>query len=130
MKVIEVVAAIIVNNNFILTTKRGYGPFVDMWEFPGGKIELGESQEEALHREIMEELMIEIRIQEYFCTVDYDYPDFHLTMHCYICRMLSGTLTLLEHKDARWLSVDELDSVRWLPADTDIIQRLKNTVIS
>lgn len=127
MKIIEVAAAILINHNLVLATKRGYGKYIDLWEFPGGKLEPGETKEEALHREIREELMIEIAIQEHFCTVDYDYPDFHLTMHCYICRVISGTLTLLEHKEARWLSAEELDSVHWLPADIDIINRLKSS---
>lgn len=127
MKVIEVVAAILMNDNLVLATKRGYGKYIDLWEFPGGKLEPGETKEEALHREIREELLIEIAIQDLFCTVDYDYPDFHLTMHCYICRVISGTITLLEHKESRWLSAEELNSVQWLPADIDIIHRLKNS---
>ncbi len=127
MKVIEVVAAIIMNDNLILATKRGYGDFINMWEFPGGKVEPGEAKEEALHREIREELDIEINIMNYFCTVDYDYPAFHLTMHCYICQVASGTIKLMEHKEAKWLAAAELDSVRWLPADLDIILQLKQT---
>ncbi|NLP35888.1 MAG: (deoxy)nucleoside triphosphate pyrophosphohydrolase [Clostridiales bacterium] len=125
MKNIEVVAAILVKEDKILATKRGYGEFMNMWEFPGGKIEPGEAKEEALLREIREELNIEISIGDLLCTVDYDYPDFHLTMHCFICTVTDGKITLIEHKDAKWLSMDELDTVQWLPADIGILDKIK-----
>lgn len=125
MKKIEVVAAIIKNGKRILATKRGYGEFTDMWEFPGGKIEATESREDALRREISEELKVDIGIDKFLCTVDYDYPNFHLTMHCYICSILGGKITLVEHKDARWLPLDQLDSVEWLPADINVVETLK-----
>ena len=125
MKNIEVVAAILVKEDKILATKRGYGEFMNMWEFPGGKIEPGEAKEEALLREIREEFNIEISIGDLLCTVDYDYPDFHLTMHCFICTVTDGKITLIEHKDAKWLSMDELDTVQWLPADIGILDKIK-----
>jgi len=125
LKNIEVVAAILVKEDKILATKRGYGEFMNMWEFPGGKIEPGEAKEEALLREIREELNIEISIGDLLCTVDYDYPDFHLTMHCFICTVTDGKITLIEHKDAKWLSMDELDTVQWLPADIGILDKIK-----
>ena len=125
MKTIHVVAAIIENEGKILATQRGYGEFEGMWEFPGGKIEPGESSEDALKREIQEELGIDITIDEFLCTTNYDYPSFHLTMHCYICRVESGMIELREHKSARWLTADMLDSVEWLPADLEVVARLK-----
>ncbi len=125
MKKIEVVAAIIAVNGKIFATQRGYGDFKDMWEFPGGKIESGESREDALAREIMEELDTEISVDEFLCTVEYDYPSFHLTMHCFICSVVSGVLTLKEHEAARWLSKDELFDVEWLPADIDVVRALE-----
>ena len=103
-KHIEVVAAIIVRDGRIFATQRGYGEWKDWWEFPGGKIEPGESPEDALKREIREELATEIEVDELLTTVEYDYPKFHLTMHCYLCTIISGDLTLLEHEDARWLT--------------------------
>ena len=126
MKTIEVVAAIIHKDNRYLATQRGYGDFEGMWEFPGGKIEAGESQEEALKREIKEELNVDIEIGMQICTVDYDYPKFHLTMHCYFCNVSNGDIKLLEHKSAKWLTNDELNMVEWLPADIAIIDRLMN----
>lgn len=126
MKTIEVVAAIIKDNNNILATKRGYGEYMNFWEFPGGKIEAGETKEAALHREIKEELDVDIEIQELFTTIDYDYPNFHLTMFCFLCTLTKGKIKLLEHNDAVWTPVDELDSFKWLPADIQIIQLLKN----
>ena len=126
MKTIEVVAAIIHKDNRYLATQRGYGDFEGMWEFPGGKIEAGESQEEALKREIKEELNVDIEIGMQICTVDYDYPKFHLTMHCYCCNVSNGEIKLLEHKSAKWLTNDELNMVEWLPADIAIIDRLMN----
>lgn len=124
MKRIEVVAAIIQSDDQIFATQRGYGEWKDWWEFPGGKINPGETPEEALKREIREELASEIRVGELFCIVDYDYPQFHLTMYCYLSTLVSGNLTLLEHEDARWLNREELNSVKWLPADAEIIEKL------
>lgn len=123
-KHIEVVAAIIEHEGKIFATQRGYGEWKDWWEFPGGKMESGESCEEALVREIREELATEIKVGELLTTVEYDYPKFHLTMHCFLCSVVSGELSLLEHEDARWLSRDELHSVKWLPADEGIIELL------
>lgn len=126
MKTIKVVAAIIRDaNGRILCTQRGYGEWKDWWEFPGGKLEAGETPEEALMREIREELSTEIRVDEFLCTVDYDYPTFHLTMHCYLCSLLTGALHLNEHKAARWLEISELGSVKWLPADVEVTLRLQ-----
>ncbi len=123
-KTIEVVAAIIIRDGKLFATQRGYGEWKDWWEFPGGKIEPEESQEDALKREIREELATEIEVGTLLSTVEYDYPKFHLTMHCYLCTIISGELSLLEHEDARWLTTDELDSVKWLPADKDVIEKL------
>ena len=125
MKQVEVVAAIIRREGRIFATQRGYGDWKDWWEFPGGKMEAGETPEDALRREIREELSTEINVDEYFCTVDYDYPNFHLTMHCYLCSLLTDALHLNEHEAARWLTKDELESVQWLPADKSIIEKLK-----
>ena len=125
MKTIEVVAAIIRKDNTILATQRGYGEFEGMWEFPGGKIEPGESADAALKREIQEELGVDITIDKFLCTAYYDYPAFHLTMHCYLCSVVSGEIELREHKSACWLTKESLDSVEWLPADLDIIKKLK-----
>ena len=126
MKDIEVVAAIIQKENQYFATQRGYGEFDGMWEFPGGKIEPGESPEDALKREIQEELGIDIGVKEFLCTTEYDYPSFHLTMHCYICCIKEGEVELREHKAARWLRSEELGRVEWLPADKDVISRLNN----
>ena len=130
MKTIEVVAAIIREGDRVLATQRGYGEFEGMWEFPGGKIEPGEEREEALKREIDEELAVEIVVEELVCTVEYDYPNFHLTMHCYFCFIAKGDVELLEHKSARWLRRDELNSVEWLPADVGVVNSLRSTVNS
>ena len=131
MKTIEVVAAIIRREDRIFATQRGYGDWKDWWEFPGGKMETGETPESALVREIREELSAEIRIDKFLTTVDYDYPAFHLTMHCYMCSLLNEALHLNEHEAARWLSAAELASVRWLPADEGLLpligQALKET---
>ena len=125
MKHIEVVAAIIHDTQSrIFATQRGYGEWKDYWEFPGGKMEPGESPEEALRREIWEELETRIVVERFVQTVEYDYPKFHLTMHCYWCRIESGSLTLKEHEAAKWLSIDQLDSVNWLPADLEVIKKL------
>ena len=126
MKQIEVVAAIIRKGEHIFATQRGYGEWKDWWEFPGGKMEAGEAAEEALKREIREELSAEISVGELLCTVEYDYPKFHLTMHCYLCSLLTDALHLNEHEAARWLAKEELDSVQWLPADWQIIEKLKS----
>ena len=125
MKQIEVVAALIKQENKVLATQRGYGEWKDGWEFPGGKIEAGETPEAALRREILEELAVEVEVQSRLVTVKYDYPQFHLTMHCYWCRLLKGEPTLLEHEAARWLTRDQLDSVDWLPADLEVVAAIK-----
>lgn len=125
MKTIKVVAAIIKEGNKILATQRGYGEFQGGWEFPGGKIELGETKEEALIREIREELDTEIVVEELFDTVEYDYPNFHLSMDCFICSIKEGNFVLKEHQEARWLTKETLDSVEWLPADQGLIEKLK-----
>ena len=126
MKKIEVVAAIIHRDGAYFATQRGYGEFEGMWEFPGGKIEPGESREVALRREIQEELGIDIIIENLLCTTEYDYPSFHLTMHCYLCSVASGDIELREHKSARWLTAETLDSVEWLPADKEVIDKLRS----
>ena len=128
LKTIEVVAAIIIKDNKIFATQRGYGEFKGGWEFPGGKVEAEESLEDALVREIKEELDADIRVRELFETVEYDYPNFHLTMHCFVCDLLSEDFVLREHDDARWLGKDELDSVAWLPADEGLVAILKNNI--
>ena len=125
MKHIEAVAAIIRKGGNILATQRGYGDFKDWWEFPGGKMETGETPEEALKREIQEELSTEISVDEFLCTVEYDYPAFHLKMHCYLCSLLTEALHLNEHEAAKWLRKDELDSVRWLPADLEVVAKIQ-----
>ena len=125
MKQIEVVAAIIRKDDLIFATQRGYGEFKDWWEFPGGKMEVGETSEEALKREIREELSTEINVDEFLCTVEYDYPAFHLTMHCYLCSLLTEALHLNEHEAARWLKLEDLDSVDWLPADKVVVEKLR-----
>ena len=125
-KRIEVVAAIIIDHNRVFATQRGYGEFKDGWEFPGGKMEAGELPEQALVREIREELDTEIAVGDLFDTVEYDYPTFHLTMHCFLCTVKSGNLVLKEHEAARWLTGDSLDSVDWLPADQGLIEKLRS----
>lgn len=124
-KQMEVVAAIIREGDRIFATQRGYGEFKDGWEFPGGKVEPGETPQQALVREIREELDTEIEVEELVDTVEYDYPNFHLTMHCYFCTIKSGELVLKEHEAARWLTKETLDSVAWLPADEGLIGKLK-----
>ena len=123
-KHIEVVAAIISDGNRIFATQRGYGEWKDWWEFPGGKMEPGETPEVALQREIREELATEIFVESLLATVNYDYPNFHLTMHCYLCKVKNGNLTLLEHEAAKWLTRDELSSVKWLPADEEVVKKI------
>ena len=125
MKQIEVVAAIIRKDDKIFATQRGYGDYKDGWEFPGGKMEVGETPEEALKREIWEELETRIVVERLVKTVEYDYPLFHLTMHCFWCYVESGSLTLKEHEAARWLSKEQLDSVDWLPADLEVIDDVR-----
>lgn len=125
MKIVNVSAAAIVQDNKVLATRRGYGAYKDWWEFPGGKLEDGESPEAALIREIREELNVEISVGKLLRTVEYDYPGFHLVMHCFLCSISSGVLTLNEHEDARWLSVSELGSVAWLPADLLLLEDLQ-----
>jgi 8-oxo-dGTP diphosphatase len=121
MKSIEVVAAVIRRGDRIFATQRGYGDFKDWWEFPGGKIEPGECPREALAREIREELDATVEVGALLKTVDYDYPAFHLTLHCFWCTLAGESLHLNEHEAARWLSASELDSVRWLPADEELM---------
>ncbi len=125
MKTVKVAAAVIRKDNMIFATERGYGEFKDMWEFPGGKIEKGENGREALMREIKEELDTTIDVGEYIDTIEYDYPSFHLSMECYWCTVKEGKLTLLEHENAQWLDRDSLLSVEWLPADLEIIEKVK-----
>ena len=130
MKKIEVVAAIIRDDEGrVFATQRGYGEWQDFWEFPGGKMEPGESPEEALKREIWEELETRIEVEQLVTTVEYDYPRFHLTMHCFWCHVESGSLILKEHEAARWLSRENLDSVNWLPADKIVIESIKENVL-
>ena len=128
MKTIHVVAAIIVDEDRVFATQRGYGDWKDYWEFPGGKVESGEMPEAALHREILEELDTEIAVGERITTIEYDYPEFHLSMECFLARITEGSLVLKEHEAARWLKKNELDSVKWLPADQTIIELLKQRV--
>lgn len=131
MKTIRVVAAIIkaVNESgepIIFATQRGYGDFKGGWEFPGGKIEEGETPQEALKREIMEELDTEISVGKLIDTIEYDYPEFHLSMDCFWCEIVNGELVLKEHEDARWLTRDQLDDVEWLPADISLIDLVRS----
>ena len=128
MKTIEVVAAVIIKDGKVFATQRGYGQWKDWWEFPGGKIEPGECPQEALVREIREELDAEIEVGGLLETVEWDYPDFHLTMHCFICRLLSDSLHLNEHEDATWLTRETLDSVQWLPADRGVVGKIRGMV--
>jgi ADP-ribose pyrophosphatase len=125
MKTVRVVAAIIKNHDKIFATQRGYGEFKDGWEFPGGKIEEGETPEKALIREIKEELDTTICVGRKIACIEYDYPAFHLSMECFWAEIVSGNLVLREHEAAKWLSKEELDSVDWLPADLDLIAKLK-----
>ena len=125
MKTLHVTAAIIIEEGKVFATQRGYGEFKDGWEFPGGKIEDGETPEEALRREIMEELDTKVMVGELFDTVEYDYPTFHLSMQCYLCQVKEGDLRLKEHENAKWLDREHLFDVDWLPADIGIISHLE-----
>ena len=125
MKTIEVVAAIIVKDGEVFATQRGYGEFKGWWEFPGGKIEAGEMPEQALQREIKEELQLEIAIQRFVSTVHYEYPDFILNMDCYLCNIVGGNMSLMEHQAAVWLAPEELTTVEWLPADVELVEQLR-----
>lgn len=125
MKTVRVVAAVIRKDNKIFATQRGYGEFKDGWEFPGGKIEEGETPEQALAREIKEELDTEIQVGKLIDTIEYDYPKFHLSMDCFWCEIMQGGLELKEHEAARWLSKEELYSVDWLPADVGVVEKIK-----
>ena len=125
---VRAVAAIIRKGDKIFATQRGYGEWKDWWEFPGGKMEAGETPEEALKREIREELSTEISVDEFLYTVDYDYPQFHLTMHCYLCSLMTDSLHLNEHEAAKWLSKDELGNVKWLPADVKVVEVIKSKI--
>jgi 8-oxo-dGTP diphosphatase len=130
MKQIEVVAAIIHDSEGrIFATQRGYGDYKDWWEFPGGKMEAGEISEEALRREIWEELETRIVVENLVETVEWDYPQFHLSMHCYLCHVESGHLELKEHEAAKWLNKDELENVSWLPADLKVIEKVRCEII-
>lgn len=133
MKTVRVVAAVIKAENengqpIIFATQRGYGDLKGGWEFPGGKIEEGETPQEALKREIMEELDTEISVGDLIDTIEYDYPTFHLSMDCFWCEIVKGDLVLKEHEAAKWLSKDELDSVEWLPADVNLIDQIRNNI--
>lgn len=125
MKTVRVVAAIIIENGKVFATQRGYGEFKDGWEFPGGKIEQGETPEEAIVREIKEELDTVVEVGELLDTVEYDYPNFHLSMDCFICKIKSGDLVLKEHKSAKWLTKEILRSVEWLPADEGLVGKIE-----
>ncbi len=129
-KTIRVSAAVILRttedgSRQIFATERGYGEWKDWWEFPGGKIESGETAEQAIIREIREELAAEIRAEKKLCTVEYDYPKFHLVMECFLCSVISGNLTLLEHENAAWLSAEKLETVKWLPADVKVLEEVR-----
>lgn len=130
MKRIEVVAAIIVRDHEVFATQRGYGEWKDWWEFPGGKIEEGESPQDALKREILEELNADISVGELLDTIEWDYPTFHLTMHCFVCSLLSESLHLNEHEASAWLTADTLRSVRWLPADLALLDKISEKITS
>lgn len=125
MKTVEVVAAVIKKEDAIFATQRGYGDFAGGWEFPGGKVEPGETPEQAIVREIQEELETTVAVDGFLTTVDYDYPTFHLTMHCYVCHVSEGRLHLLEHSAAKWLTLDAIDSVEWLPADVAVVEAIR-----
>lgn len=125
-RVVHVVAAVICKDGKVFATQRGYGEWKDHWEFPGGKVEKSETPENALIREIREELTVSIRVDRYLTTVEYDYPEFHLVMDCYVCSVTDGKLTLLEHEAARWLSAEKLESIDWLPADVLVLSSVRD----
>ena len=125
-KHIKVVAAIICKDEKVFATQRGYGNYKDWWEFPGGKIEAGETPEEALVREIREELKTEVSVDEFLITVEYEYPEFFLTMDCFLCSIVKGDLVLVEHEAARWLPLNDLHQVQWLPADLEVLEALSS----
>lgn len=125
MKTIEVVAGVIKDGNKIFATQRGYGDFKGGWEFPGGKMEPGETPQQALARELKEELTVDASVGDFICTVEYDYPNFHLTMHCFYCTVIAGELKLLEHEAAKWLEKENIRSVDWLPADIAVVEALE-----
>ena len=129
MNTINVVATIIIDHYKLFTTQRGYGDFKDGWELPGGKVNKGETPEEALIREIQEELNVKVEITSYFKTIEYDYPTFHLSMRCYWCRIVEGSPTLIEAEDSKWLVIEQIDSVNWLPADRTIIEDIRSELI-
>ena len=130
MKTIKVVAALITKDNKIFATQRGYGDFKDGWKFPGGKVEPGEKPEDAIVREIKEELGADIKVTGFLTTVEHDYPQFHLSMDCFWAELKDGTeMTLLEHEAAKWLAFDEMDSVDWLPADVKVVEALRRTYL-
>ncbi|MGV8170801.1 MAG: (deoxy)nucleoside triphosphate pyrophosphohydrolase [Methanobrevibacter sp.] len=128
MKEIKVVAAIIQKEKKILATKRGYGEFINMWEFPGGKIESGETKKQALVREIKEELNIEINVDKFALDIEYQYPNFYLFMSCFMCSIKEGSIELLEHNDGKWITKEELNTLNWLPADIDAVNYLKENM--
>lgn len=128
MKEIKVVAAIIQKENKILATKRGCGEFINMWEFPGGKIESGETKEQALVREIKEELNIEISVDKFAIDIEYQYPNFYLFMSCFMCSIKEGSIEFLEHNDGKWITKEELNTLNWLPADIDAVNYLKENM--
>lgn len=125
MRMVEVVAGIIFDKDKIFATQRGYGEFKDWWEFPGGKIESGETKQEALKREFKEELDIDICVEDFIKTIEYDYPNFHLTMHCFKCSLINGYPKLLEHEASKWVDKQNISSLNWLPADLQLIDILK-----
>lgn len=127
-KTINVVAAIIIKDGRLFATQRGYGDWKDWWEFPGGKVEPSETPQDALRREIREELQVEIEVDKLLTTVEYDYPRFHLSMQCFLCSVVSGKLTLVEHEAARWLIKEEWDSIKWLPADLEVLPLITDSL--
>lgn len=129
MKTVNVVAAILQHQNKVFATQRGYGDMKGGWEFPGGKIEYGETPQEALVREIKEELDVMIQVGDLFETVEYDYPQFHLTMQCYLCRIIEGEIVLHEHQSAKWLGKETINSVEWLPADVGVASKLQRELL-
>ena len=127
-RTIKVVAAIIIEDGRLFATQRGYGAWKDWWEFPGGKVETGETPEDALVREIKEELDTLVSVEEFFMTVEYDYPEFHISMDCFICSIISGELTLLEHESSSWLPLSDPWQVRWLPSDIEVVEQISRRV--